>query len=98
MDKLTEERKRIDETDRLLIDIIAERMNISRRIGEYKSEYGIDIIQPERYTAMLKQRIEQGKNLKIDERFISSLFDLIHEESQKVQTAVINSKKTTTKR
>lgn len=92
MDRLTEERQHIDELDALLLKTLAERMDVSRRIGEYKAESGIEVLQPARYASMMEKRFAKGRQLHLDHNFISALFDLIHTESQHIQTDIINHK------
>jgi len=85
-------RLEIDETDRLLLQQLAQRMEIIKRMGEIKAENNISILQMERWKKILSERIEIGENLGIDKSFLFSLLQLIHEESIKIQ-AKINRKK-----
>lgn len=85
MDKLEDWRNRIDLLDEILIETISKRMDISRQIGRYKAEHGIDILQPERYRRMMISRHAEADRLGLQSDFIDRLFDLIHEESRRQQ-------------
>jgi chorismate mutase len=85
-------RLEIDETDRLLLQQLAQRMEIVKRMGEIKAENNISILQMERWRKILEERIEIGENLGVDKSFLFSLLQLIHGESIKIQ-AEINRKK-----
>lgn len=78
-------RQQIDALDSDLLEIIAKRMEISRRIGKYKKEHNIPVIQTERYDTLLQSRISQAAATDIPADFVSRLFSLIHEESVRLQ-------------
>ena len=85
MDRLDDWRNQIDLLDEILIETLSKRMDISLQIGEYKNQKGIAILQPERYRAMMIARQQQATSLGLSHDFIDSLFDLIHQESQRKQ-------------
>ncbi|MBO4729976.1 MAG: bifunctional 3-deoxy-7-phosphoheptulonate synthase/chorismate mutase type II, partial [Bacteroidaceae bacterium] len=83
-------RKKIDEVDNDLIELLARRMRISRKMGEYKKEKGMTIVQPKRYTEILDKRGAQGSLLGIAPECVKNIFEHIHEESVRQQMEVIN--------
>ena len=83
-------RKKIDEVDNDLIELLARRMRISRKMGEYKKEKGMTIVQPKRYTEILDKRGAQGSLLGIAPACVKNIFEHIHEESVRQQMEVIN--------
>jgi len=91
-DKLAELRKQIDKLDDQIIQKISERMNIVDKIGEYKRDNDITILQLNRWDEIIKKRASFGKALKLDEDFTSKLLELIHAESIKRQTEIMNEK------
>ena len=74
-------RKKIDEVDNDLIELLARRMRISRKMGEYKKEKGMTIVQPKRYTEILDKRGAHGSLLGIAPECVKKIFEHIHEES-----------------
>jgi chorismate mutase len=89
-DKLSELRNNIDKIDDLLIQKIAERMKIAEQIGTYKKENNITILQVNRWDEILNKRINYGKALKLNPDFTEKLLELIHTESIRRQTEIMN--------
>jgi len=71
-------RAEIDELDERLWDTIAARMDVSRRIGEWKKEHGVAPLQPERYKEIVDRIKDKGD-------FALRIWEIIHEESLKQQ-------------
>ena len=94
-DKLTQLRNQIDKIDDLVIQKLAERMQIVQKIGEYKKENGITILQVNRWDEILQKRTSYGKALKLEEDFTEKLLELIHSESIRKQTEIMNKDKNT---
>lgn len=82
---LLELRKEIDEVDDALWTLIARRMEVSRRIGDYKRERGMAVIQPQRYEQILQERIARAQEQGISEQAIRQIMEAIHTESVRVQ-------------
>ena len=89
-DTLTSLRKDIDELDNELIDLLAKRMRISRKIGEYKKEHDMAIVQTRRYSEILDKRGAQGTLKGVESECIKNIFEHIHEESVRQQMDIIN--------
>ncbi len=86
--KLEEYRSEIDKLDAEMIDILARRLEIIDWVGKYKKENNITILQLKRWSNILRERIENGKNLGIDSHFLMQLMELIHKESLSRQTRI----------
>lgn len=78
-------RAEIDELDDRLWETLSKRMDVSRRIGEWKKANGIAPLQPQRYQEILSTRQQWAGQHGLSESFVSQLFDLIHAESLKQQ-------------
>jgi chorismate mutase len=83
-------RAEIDELDEQIWDSIAARMDVSKRIGEWKKEHGIAPLQPERYREIVKElKIKNEKlrmnGLPLSEQFMLNIWEMIHEESLRQQ-------------
>lgn len=81
-------RRDIDIIDNQLIDILAQRMDISRRIGKYKLKKNITILQAARYNDILDRRTAEGEKRQLSAEFIRRLFADIHEESVRQQVGL----------
>ena len=78
-------RAEIDELDDRLWDTIAARMDVSRRIGEWKKTRGMAPLQPQRYQEILSLREQWADQHGLSREFAKELFDTIHAESVKRQ-------------
>lgn len=77
-------RAEIDELDERLWDTIAARMDVSRRIGEWKKKSGMAPLQPERYKEIVK-RLESRAKSQESRDFMRQVWDIIHEQSIREQ-------------
>jgi chorismate mutase len=89
-DKLAELRSQIDKIDDLVIQKLAERMKIVEHIGEYKKANNVTILQVNRWDQILEKGINYGKALKLSPEFTEKLLELIHADSIRKQTAIMN--------
>ena len=89
-DKLAELRSHIDKIDDLVFQKMAERMQIAEKIGSYKKENGITILQVNRWDEILSKRTAYAKALKLSPEFAEKLLELIHNESIRKQTEIMN--------
>lgn len=78
-------RTTIDELDEQLLEILARRMNISEQIGILKKEQNLAPFQPDRWQALLNDRIKKGGKLRLNSDLIKKIFESIHMESIKRQ-------------
>jgi chorismate mutase len=89
-DKLTELRNQIDKIDDLVFQKMAERMKVVEKIGNYKKENGITILQVSRWDEILNKRTAFAKALNLSTEFAEKLLELIHSESIRKQTEIMN--------
>jgi chorismate mutase len=85
-------RAKIDVIDENIVYALGSRMNISRKIGEYKKENNIAIIQTARWDKVFSKVLEKGKEYGLSEKFLSDVFTAIHEASVEVQNEIISRK------
>lgn len=86
INKLEELRKQIDTLDEELVRLLASRMSIAEKIGEYKEENDIAILQLKRWREILDSRTDLAEKLDLTPHFIQAVLDQIHKESIRVQT------------
>lgn len=90
--RLAELRNKIDLIDEQIIEKIASRMSIAEKIGEYKKEHNITILQLERWKKVILDRSIMGRSAGLHEEFILEMLKLIHKESIRIQTEVMSAK------
>src|SRR5690606_27630862 len=83
-------RNEIDETDQSILEMLAQRMAVSLKIGELKKEHNVAIYQPERWKIIRENAIEQGKKLGLSDEFIDKLIKSVHQESILHQNQIMN--------
>lgn len=74
-------RKKIDDIDFKIIELLAQRMKIVEEIGEWKRGNKISFFDQERYTKMLESRVVFAKKLNLNEDFVENIFQIIHKAS-----------------
>lgn len=83
-------REQIDEIDSQLIEMIAERMKVVVKIGEYKKRNNITILQTNRWKELMEERISWAQQKGLGEDTISEILRNIHQESIRWQARVMN--------
>lgn len=74
-------RAEIDEIDDTLWETIAQRMEVSERIGRWKQAHAMPPLQPARYEAILGRRKEWAKAAGLSPETVEHIFEAIHRES-----------------
>lgn len=87
-DKLSLLREKIDRIDDDLIELLSRRMAISEQIGTYKKENNVTILQLERWKEILNRNLKTGKASELSDKFITALYNSIHDESIEKQTKI----------
>jgi chorismate mutase len=87
---LEELRAAIDKYDNQLLDILADRMKVAEKIGQYKKEHNLTILQSGRWDSLINERTEKAKGTGLSEEFLMKILRAIHQESINHQTSVMN--------
>ena len=83
-------RSRIDGIDHEIIEILASRMEIVKQIANYKKQNKVTALQINRWTQIMEDRLSIAHKLNLDETFIKIIFQLIHEDSVRQQTEIMD--------
>jgi chorismate mutase len=83
-------RSRIDEIDHEIMEILASRMEIVKQIGLYKKQNKVTALQINRWSQIMEDRTKLANKLQLDEVFVKTLFQLIHEDSVRQQTEIMD--------
>jgi chorismate mutase len=84
-------RNQINHLDDELMQILSQRMKVAEKIGQYKKENNITILQTNRWNEILETAFAKGEKLGLSKEFITKYFDAVHLESINHQTKVFNS-------
>lgn len=83
-------RARLDNLDRELMEVLASRMGVVEQLGEYKRDNNVAVLQLDRWKHVHESRAEWAKSLNLYPEVVEELFKLIHMESIRKQTEVMN--------
>lgn len=84
-------RQQINHLDDELMQILGQRMKIAEKIGEYKKNNNITILQTNRWNEILERAFNKGEKLNLSKEFITKYFDAVHMESINHQNKIMNS-------
>lgn len=80
-EKLKIFREEIDKIDDEILNLLAKRMNVSDKIGVYKKEHGLTVLQIDRWKQVLEDHINKGVKLGLNEGSVKEIFEIIHKDS-----------------
>ena len=83
-------REQINQVDDELLTLIGQRMKLADRIGTYKKENNITILQTNRWNDILQRAFDKGEQLGLSKEFIVRYFDAVHLESINHQNRIMN--------
>ncbi|MCZ8286533.1 MAG: chorismate mutase, partial [Bacteroidia bacterium] len=72
--------------------VLKKRMKVMEQMGDYKKEHDITIFQLERWQEILRTRSQWAEKIGLPRAFVEKICLLLHEESIRVQTDVMNKK------
>ncbi|TXI97508.1 MAG: hypothetical protein E6Q32_11650 [Neisseriales bacterium] len=78
-------RKQISEVDAEIIRLIALRQQISKKIGEYKKEHNLPVLDAAREALLHEFHSMQSVEHGISPELVAKVFEALIEESRKVQ-------------
>ncbi|WP_297335608.1 bifunctional 3-deoxy-7-phosphoheptulonate synthase/chorismate mutase type II [Algoriphagus sp.] len=92
LNQLEEIRQQIDQADHDLLEALHRRMELVEKIGEYKKLNNVSVLQLERWKEIFKTRPEWGEKLALNPDLIREIFGLLHQESIRKQTEILDQK------
>lgn len=88
LDKL---REQINHVDDELMDLLAQRMRIAEKIGEYKRNNSVTILQTNRWNQILDKSFQKADKIGLSRDFVTKYLDAVHMESINRQNRIMNS-------
>jgi len=89
MNQLDQFRQEIDTLDRQIIEALGKRFEVCRRVAHFKKAENIPMMQPGRVEEVKKNRQEVGVKYSVDVNFMLNLYDLIIQESCRIEDEII---------
>ena len=81
---LEELRAKIDDIDRRILELLAQRVETVMRVGEYKRERGLAVYDPERERSML-ERLGQAAPIPLDDETVRHIFERVIDECRRIE-------------
>ena len=70
-------RRRLDEIDDGIAQLLGERFQICREVAAYKSEHEIPMMQPDRVAIVRQRYLDRGAAVNLPAEFSGDLFELL---------------------
>jgi chorismate mutase len=83
-------REQINHIDDELMQLLGQRMQIADKIGEYKKNNSVTILQTNRWNQILEKAFGKGDKLGLSQEFITRYLDAVHMESINRQNKIMN--------
>jgi chorismate mutase len=83
-------RARVDAADDMIMQGLILRKRLIEQIGQHKKVHHVQILQIKRWEQILLRQMENGANGGLDTTFVKRLYELLHEESIRVQTELFS--------
>jgi chorismate mutase len=87
LDKL---REQINQLDDELMLLLGQRMKVADKIGQYKKENNVTILQTNRWNQILERAYSKSDKLGLSREFITKYLDAVHMESINRQNQIMN--------
>ena len=87
--ELLKMREEIDALDQALIDVLAKRYDVVRRVGEFKTEHDMEAVQPVRAQAVKDRAIDLGEAKGLDREFTRKLYDLVIDHAHDMEHEIL---------
>lgn len=78
-------RSEIDEVDENLLNNLAKRQQIVKKIGKIKKEAGIKQLDNKRWQKLMENRLAKAKKLGLSENLVKNLYQIIHKNSLEIE-------------
>jgi chorismate mutase-like protein len=80
-------REKIDGIDKEILDLLKERFSYLSEIVAYKQENNLPIEDSVRERELISKCVERGQNRGLKADFVREVFELIIDESKRIQNA-----------
>jgi chorismate mutase len=83
-------RQQINQLDDELMLLLSQRMKVAEKIGQYKKENNITILQTKRWNEILERACKKGEKMGLSNEFVTKYLDAVHMESINRQNKVFH--------
>ena len=76
--QLDDFRKQIDKIDNQIVDLLAKRMKVVKKVGQLKKKNNIPVLDKSRWQKVIKSK----------KGFVQKIYNIIHEEALKIEKSL----------
>jgi chorismate mutase len=88
MELLDKYRKQIDKIDKKIIDYLAKRYQVVKKVGEFKKKKGLKPFDKKRFQEVLKTRISFAEEKGLPKELIKKIYQTIHKFSLEIEKKI----------
>lgn len=85
-------REEIDILDEKLLHLLNQRMEVATKIGYFKKEKNVAVLQNSRFSEILEKMLQKSSEMMLSQTFVNEVFKAIHQESIRHQEGLMNDK------
>jgi chorismate mutase len=85
VEKLAKYRKKVDKINIKILKLLAKRLKITKKIGEYKKANNIKIFNSNREKEIYQTLEKQAEKYNLDKHYVKKVFKIIIKHSRKNQ-------------
>lgn len=85
-------RSQIDQFDDEILGLFAQRLQVAEKIGAFKKENNLTILQTKRWESILNSVCDKGEKLGLSREFLEKYLKAMHQESINHQNKIMNAK------
>ncbi|MDO5656161.1 MAG: bifunctional 3-deoxy-7-phosphoheptulonate synthase/chorismate mutase type II [Flavobacteriaceae bacterium] len=82
-------RHQIDEIDRNMLEMLANRMKVAEEIGALKKSHNVALFQPDRWAIIKSLMLKNAYKYGLSQEFIERFLNAVHQESIQVQNKIM---------
>ncbi len=90
MEDLSNFRRALDSIDTQLIELLGQRFDVCRQVANYKKQYKVPMMQPDRVKEVLRRNAELAKNHAVSPEFVRELYTLVIGEACRLEDEIID--------
>ncbi len=83
-------RQEIDECDQALIEVLARRFGIVRKVGEMKIDASMEAIQPARAQAVKDAAVRMGQDQGLDPDFMRRVYEVLIDHAHDIEQDILD--------
>lgn len=86
---ISDVRKQFDDIDKSILILLGIRTKLSKEIAMLKKQNNLNAIQLNVWKTQMENRLKENEKIKVDPDFMNTIFNIIHEESIRIQNQVL---------